>query len=54
MAEFSSELRRIQQEEVPKHQLIAEIVEAAKNVGYTVADIDDARPWGGFVRFDST
>lgn len=52
MAEFSSELRRIQQEEVPKHQLIAEIVEAAKYVGYTVADIDDARPWGGFVRFD--
>lgn len=54
MAEFSNELNRIQQEEAPKQRLIAEIVQVAQAAGYTIADIDDARPWGGFVRFDYT
>ena len=52
MTEFSNELNRINQEQNPKDVAMREIVEAAQGAGYTVADIDSARPWGGFVRFD--
>ncbi len=52
MTEFSNELDRINQEQNPKEVAMREIVAAAQAAGYTVADIDDARPWGGFVRFD--
>jgi mannose-6-phosphate isomerase-like protein (cupin superfamily) len=31
---------------------IQEIARLGEEAGYTVADIDTARPWGGFVRFD--
>ena len=52
MTEFSNELDRINQGQNPKEVAMREIVAAAQAAGYTVADIDDARPWGGFVRFD--
>ena len=31
---------------------MCQIVDAAQAAGYTIADIDSTRPWGGFVRFD--
>ncbi len=53
MAEFSDNIDRLKsQTEKSKMQTIQEIVSIAEAAGYTVADIDDARPWGGFVRFD--
>lgn len=35
-----------------KIQMIADIIAFAKDAGYTIADVDDTKPWGGFVRFD--
>ena len=32
--------------------LLAAIASAAKQAGYHVAETDDARPWGGFIRFE--
>ena len=52
MAIFADELERIRQQRGTKAYHIDEIVKAAIRSGYTIADIDDARPWGGFVRFD--
>lgn len=33
-----------------KQQVIQEVSEIAVYAGYTLADIDDSRPWAGFVR----
>lgn len=52
MNEFTAELAEIQRKEAPKEQLINEMIARAEAVGYTVAEIDTSRPWGGFVRFD--
>lgn len=53
MAEFAEQLDIIKNEhEHDKTALIKDIISRAEQAGYTVADIDDSRPWGGFVRFD--
>ncbi len=33
--------------------IIEELCRAAEKVGWQVADVDDGRPWGGFVRFEA-
>lgn len=38
--------------DVSKQDLIGKIIEISKEFGYTVADVDTAKPWGGFVRFE--
>lgn len=38
--------------EADKNKLINRIIELSQAAGYTVADIDLAKPWGGFVRFE--
>ncbi len=40
-----------------KEQIIDQLIEQAKNAGYSIIDVDASRPWGGFIRFgtkDST
>ena len=55
MAEFAKHIDTlIENHEDSKEGMIAEIVEFAEQAGYTVADVDNARPWGGFVRLDYT
>src|SRR5690606_24083626 len=36
-----------------KNWIIAQLIEQSKSAGFTVVDIDDSRPWGGFIRFDT-
>jgi mannose-6-phosphate isomerase-like protein (cupin superfamily) len=38
--------------EADKTVLIDQIIQQAVETGYTVADVDLAKPWGGFVRFE--
>ena len=52
MTKFARELEKIWQMPGTKAHHIDEIVKAATLAGYTVADIDGLRPWGGFIRFD--
>ena len=53
MTEFAKQLDVIKANlEVDKTTLLKDIISQAEQAGYTVADIDDSRPWGGFVRFD--
>ena len=53
MTEFAKQLDTIKNNlETDKAIVLKEVVSLAEQAGYTVADIDDARPWGGFVRFD--
>jgi len=53
MSEFARNIDQlIDAHETDKVQMIQEITGAAEAAGYTVADIDNTRPWGGFVRFD--
>lgn len=33
--------------------IVSTLVEQAKLAGFTVVDVDDKRPWGGFVRLDA-
>lgn len=47
-------------EEMEKHSpeqqsiILQKILEALKSGGYHVAEVDDARPWGGFVRLENS
>ncbi|MBC7764696.1 phosphoheptose isomerase [Microbacteriaceae bacterium] len=53
MAEFAEQLDTLKNTlEQDKKTLLADIIKLATEAGYTVADVDDERPWGGFVRFD--
>lgn len=53
MTEFTTSLNQlIAQHTDDKQQIMSDIVSAAEAAGYTVADIDIERPWGGFVRFE--
>ena len=52
MAVFADNLQQIWQQPQPKELAMRQIVDAAQAAGYTIADIDSTRPWGGFVRFD--
>ncbi len=53
MAEFNENLNTLMNvQEQDKKTLLADIINLAKQTGYTVTDVDDSRPWGGFVRFD--
>lgn len=53
MSEFSQRMDQLKStEERNKEVLMKEIIESAEASGYTVADVDINRPWGGFVRFD--
>lgn len=38
--------------DIEKQELINQIVKVSQRHGYTVADIDTVKPWGGFVRFE--
>ena len=51
MTVFSEKLAELfEQQDLPKEEVIREIARIAIDAGYTVADSDDTRPWGGFVR----
>jgi mannose-6-phosphate isomerase-like protein (cupin superfamily) len=53
MAEFADNIEKLKvQNEYNKSEMMQEVVRLAESAGYTVADIDASRPWGGFVRFD--
>ncbi len=53
MAEFANHIRTlIEGHGDDKIQMIADIIAFSKQAGYTIADVDDTKPWGGFVRFD--
>jgi mannose-6-phosphate isomerase-like protein (cupin superfamily) len=53
MANFFNDIQIVISKTITdKKQTIREIVRSAELAGYTVVDIDDSRPWGGFVRFD--
>lgn len=36
-----------------KESIIRDLVQLAEKAGYSVVDVDDARPWGGFIRFET-
>ena len=51
MTVFSEKLSKLfEQQDLPKEEVIREIARIAIEAGYMVADSDDTRPWGGFVR----
>ena len=53
MGKLSQSLKTLQERcDIDKTNMINDIVNSADVAGYVVADIDSARPWGGFVRFD--
>lgn len=53
MTEFANHIRTlIEGHGDDKIEMIADIIGFATKAGYTVADVDDTKPWGGFVRFD--
>lgn len=53
MTEFAAKLDLLKSNnELDKKVLLRDIIDLAEQAGYTVADVDDSRPWGGFVRFD--
>ena len=53
MSEFSHAMETLKHTHEPdKTRIIDDIVSMAERAGYTVADVDATRPWGGFVRFD--
>ncbi len=53
MAEFSQNINILKDtHEEDKTVIMNQIVTLAEQAGYTIADLDIARPWGGFVRFD--
>ena len=53
MAELSKSLETFKDSNnLDQAAAIEEIARLGVEAGYTVADIDTSRPWGGFVRFD--
>lgn len=53
MTEFTNSLNElIEHFSDDKQQAMKDITGAAEAAGYTVADIDIERPWGGFIRFE--
>jgi mannose-6-phosphate isomerase-like protein (cupin superfamily) len=53
VTEFSTQLNTLKNNlNSDKKTLLRDIINLATQAGYTVADVDDSRPWGGFVRFD--
>ena len=53
MSEFSQRIDELKSSsEENKTVLMNKIIQSAEVAGYTVADVDINRPWGGFVRFD--
>ena len=52
MAVFADNLQQIWQQPQSKELAMRQVVDAAQAAGYTIADVDSTRPWGGFVRFD--
>ena len=53
MAEFARKLDDLKNiHEKDRYNTIETIVTLAEAAGYTIADVDAIRPWGGFVRFD--
>src|SRR5690606_16527336 len=34
--------------------IVADLVGQSERAGFKIVDVDDSRPWGGFVRLDST
>lgn len=53
MSELIAAAKETVRDAADKQRLIEELVRLAVNSGYEVAEIDDARPWGGFIRFDN-
>lgn len=52
MTEFTKHMETlVDSHETDKKQMINEIIGYANESGYTVADVDSNRPWGGFIRF---
>lgn len=53
MAEFADHITiLIENQSNNKVEMIADIIEFATQAGYSIADVDDTKPWGGYVRFD--
>lgn len=53
MSEFGQRIDQLKNSsEVDKTVVMDEIIESATAAGYSIADVDINRPWGGFVRFD--
>lgn len=52
MSELADRAKQIIASYNDKRQIIAALADEAKSAGYTVVDIDQERPWGGFIRFD--
>ena len=53
MAEFADRITMlIKNQSNNKVEMIADIIKFATQAGYSIADVDDTKPWGGYVRFD--
>lgn len=53
MTEFANRVTELAiHPRVERADLLTQLTDLAKNTGYTVADINGAKPWGGYIRFD--
>ena len=53
MNELSKQLESIQNNAtIKKETIVREVVAAVKSAGYTIVDLNDAKPWGAYIRMD--
>lgn len=53
MNELSNSLKQLENNvNVDKTTLVQEVVEAVKNAGYNIVDLNDTKPWGAYIRMD--
>ncbi|HSW91537.1 MAG TPA: hypothetical protein VLG09_02745 [Candidatus Saccharimonadales bacterium] len=55
MNELSHQLERLENNDtVDKATIVAQIVEAVESAGYTIVDLNDTKPWGAYMRMESS
>jgi mannose-6-phosphate isomerase len=55
MKELSEYLEQLNNNaNVPKQQIVDEVVAGIKNAGYTIVDLNDTKPWGAYIRMDGS
>ena len=55
MKELSAYLEQLNNNaNVPKQQIVDEVVARIKEAGYTIVDLNDTKPWGAYIRMDGS
>ncbi|MEP6710387.1 MAG: phosphoheptose isomerase [Candidatus Saccharibacteria bacterium] len=53
MSELLKDIQNLGKNNKEKQQLVDELVSLVENAGYSILEVDSARPWGGFIRIDN-